>query len=93
MQQEINEDPTKIVKLYSIRDTKMLTYAPPVPAPNIAVLTRDLTEIVNNPEHKFSKHATDFELFELGTYNDTNGQITPYDKPNFILTLSELKAG
>ena len=79
------------MKLYSIRDTKMNTYNAPVGSPNVAVITRDLTEIVNNPEHRWSKHASDFELFEVAEYDEKTGVITAPEKPDFILTLSELK--
>ena len=78
-------------KLYVIRDTKMLTYRNPVACPNVAVMTRELTEVANNPESPFSKHATDYELYEIGEFDEKTGLIIGQEQPVFILTLSELQ--
>lgn len=76
-------------KIYTIRDTKMGIYNQPVTSPNIAVITRDLQEIVNDDKHKFNKYPSDFELFEIGEYSKETGEIKPC-APKFQITLSEL---
>lgn len=80
------------LKLYSLRDRKQNTFKAPATSANIAVLTRDLTEVINNnAESPLSKHSEDYELYEIGEFDEITGKITPSEHPDFILTLSELK--
>lgn len=78
-------------KIYTIRDKKLGTYFPPNYANHETELTRALSEIVQTkPEHQFAKYSTDFELYEIGTFNESTGKIIPFDAEKFVLTLSEL---
>lgn len=72
----------------------MNTYNLPNGSPNVAVVTRDLTQIINDPNKHtgFQKYPEDFELYEIGEFDENTGEINTPDKPNFILTLSELKS-
>lgn len=79
-------------KLYTIYDKKMNTYMPPVISPNIAVMTRDLQEIVNTKkDSKLAKYPADHDLYELGNWDSSMGDIDKSDKPIFIINLQELK--
>lgn len=89
--------------IYAIRDKKMGTHFPPMYASHITELTRALTEIVNNSEHQFGKYSTDFELYQLGEFNEQTAEIKftktnqatleieSLNKPEFIMDLSQLK--
>lgn len=78
--------------IYSIYDKKMATYMPPVTSPNIAVMTRDLTEVINtNNVVKFAKYPADHDLYLLGTYDSITASFILLDAPDFIINLNELK--
>ncbi len=78
------------IKIYLVRDAKQGVYLPPTCAVHLTEISRALTEIVNNPQHKFGKYTSDFELYYNGTMNEMTGEITSPEKPEFVLNLTEL---
>jgi len=60
-------------KAYSIFDEKAKAFLPPFFLHNEAVAVRAFADCVNNPEHQFGKHPTDYTLFCLGGFDDTTG--------------------
>lgn len=80
--------------IYAIRDNKVGTYFPPNFSDHLTQLTRALQELViNKSEHQFHKYPGDFELFELGSYDENTAKIGQLQDPKFIMTLSELQQG
>jgi hypothetical protein len=66
-------------------------YLQPFFSVNRGTAIRSLTVVVNDENHEFAKHASDYSLWELGYFDDSNGVLTPNSDPNRILNLSELK--
>mgnify|MGYP000620660398 CR=1 FL=1 len=78
-------------KIYSIRDNKVGTFSPPTHASHETELTRVLSEIVQcQTEHNFHKYPQDYELFQLGTFNEETGKLKVFDEKLFILNLTDL---
>lgn len=63
----------------------------PVLTSHLTELTRALTEPVNDPKHQFNKYTSDFELYHVGSFCEEKGIISAFEKPVFILNLTELK--
>jgi len=79
------------IRLFAIRDNKVGTYNNPFCASHLAQVTRDLTEVANDPKSMLCKHPQDFELYELGTFDSNTGAIDTEIKPRFLHNISEFK--
>jgi hypothetical protein len=81
-----------ITKLYSVYDSCACYYRKPFPARNVNEITRDLTNLVNDPERMESMNATDFFVFEVGMFDDSTGEVKPC-KPVKICCFNDFKKG
>lgn len=63
--------------VYSIRDLVADTYGQLITYPNQASALRDFTAAVRNPDTQLSKFPADFDLVQLGEYDQTSGYLTP----------------
>lgn len=78
-------------QIFTVFDKKGLNYLPPVFQKNKGTAMRAISPLVNDPEHQFGKYDTDFELYYIGEYCESNGIILGSNKPEFVCNLSELK--
>lgn len=81
-----------MLNIYTIRDKKVGTYFPPTYNAHLASLQRALQEVCNDPQHNFHKHASDFELYELGKFDENTGEILAHEKPLFLQNLTEFQS-
>lgn len=81
--------------VYAVRDNKVGSYFDPMFFPHVAACVRMLTEVVQDNKSTLSKHPQDFELYELGTYDDSRGDLDVLPNPKFIMNITDLvqKAG
>ncbi|UYD39197.1 MAG: nonstructural protein [Wigfec virus K19_137] len=77
------------MKLVSVQDTKAQAFLNPAVARTTAEGLRLFESQCKNKESMFALHPADFILFEIGEWNELNGEITPYDKPRAIATASD----
>lgn len=63
-------------KVFAVYDSKIESYLPPFFTQSKGAALRAFTEAVNDPSHNFHKYASDFTLFELGSFDD---QICQFD--------------
>jgi len=59
--------------VYSIHDSKAGCFSRPWYALNDAVAIRSIQQLVNDPSTEICRHAADFSLFRLGTFDDNDG--------------------
>lgn len=81
--------------IFAVKDIKQGTFEPPVNASHRIELERALTEIINPPDgkllHKFAKFPQDFELYEIGTFNESTGELIPEKKGKiFLINFSDM---
>lgn len=62
-----------LFKAFTIYDSKTEASAQPFFATTTGHAIRMFTDTVNDPNTLFNKHADDFTLFEIGTFDDQNG--------------------
>jgi hypothetical protein len=79
-------------KVFTIWDEKVGAYLDPMTCVNKGEALRIMSEVLTNPEHKFSKFSQDFTLFEIGDYDEITGTLIPYKKGISVAGLHELKA-
>ena len=71
------------LNIYSLFDRKAKTYGNPFTAINTAVASRMVDDLAADPTSTVHKHNTDFELYQVATFNQETGQIKA-DIPEFI---------
>lgn len=76
--------------IYTVFDKKVGTYFPPQYADHVVQLQRSLQELLQEKNNNLAKFPTDFELYELGKWDENTGEILVHDKPIFILNIDSL---
>lgn len=66
-----------ILKIFSVYDNKAAAFLPPFFMSNTAVAQRAFSDAVSDPSHAFAKNPTDYNLFEVGSFDDLTAVITP----------------
>lgn len=61
--------------MFSVYDSKAEAYLPPFLSQNANVAIRSMRQAISDPNHSFCKHAEDYTLFEVGTFDDNTGDV------------------
>ena len=80
-----------IMKLFAIRDSKTEAFLPPFMMHTIGEAERALVSHCNDAEHNFCKYAEDFNLFELGSWDNSTGVYSLHPAPVSIGLLVQYK--
>jgi hypothetical protein len=71
-----------IHKIFTVYDAKAEAYLPPFFAATNGLAIRMFEAACNDPDHTFFKHASDYTLFCIGTFDDAKAVIenlSPHD--------------
>lgn len=74
-----------LLKHYTVYDVKAGAYLPPFQDQSHATAIRRFTELANQPDHPFQKHAEDYTLFYVGDFDDEHAV---FDNPTAPLALA-----
>lgn len=66
-----------ILKVFAVYDSKAQAFLQPFFAPNAGVACRMFETAVKQEGSQFGRFAGDYELFELGTFDDSFGDLAP----------------
>lgn len=76
---------------YAVYDRKAETYSQPFLEIKDGTAIRAIQDIViNNKDHAFAKHPSDFSLHRLGEFDEISGVITAQNKPTKIIEIETL---
>lgn len=78
-------------KLYAIRDNKVNSYSPPMIYRNDVDATRNLEQALKNPQSQVSLYPADYDLYQIGTYEEETSRLKSLAQPKFIVACSSLK--
>lgn len=79
------------MKIFSVYDSKANAYMQPFFSPTAGTALRAFETIANEEGHEFCKHAADYTLFEIGEWDEFDGQLIQLEaKVNLGLAI-ELK--
>lgn len=70
----------------SVYDKKTATYERPFVVRHIGEAIREWDVVRKNPETKFGKNPEDFDLFQIGTYNDQHGTLETLQPHSHLAT-------
>lgn len=79
------------LKIFTAYDSKVEAYLQPFFMRSRGDAIRAWTDLANNPEHAFHKHAGDYTLFEIGEYDDLTGQMLTWKAFTNLGTALEFK--
>lgn len=74
------------MNIYTIRDNKAESFLQPFFSRNHATAFRAVEEAMEDPSHQFAKHATDYGLYHLGTFDEWTAELTA-EPPKHLLNL------
>lgn len=81
-----------LLRIFTVRDLKAATYGQPFALANRNVAMRTFQTWVANPDSFFAKFPHDFELFEIGAFDQATGLLIPFEMPDYVGRASELVA-
>lgn len=79
------------LKIFSIYDSKTEAYMQPFFMTTRGAALRDWTQAINDEKTQFSRHPTDFTLFEIGEYDDSTATISNHAANVSLGTAIEFK--
>lgn len=77
--------------VYSIYDTKLCAYFSPFTAQNDAVAKRNFESLANDPQSRIAQHPGDYQLINIGNWNDASGELLPQKHANLGFASEYLK--
>lgn len=78
-----------VLKCFSVYDTKVQAYARPFFMQTTGAAIRSWIDICNDDKAEFTKHPEDYTLFEIGEFDDANGQLSKLSTPVSLGTALE----
>jgi len=79
------------LKMYSIRDAKAEIFGAPFYKSTHGQAERDFKSLVNDKKSQVWVYPEDFDLYFIGTYDDSTGKVIPKDTPEHLLKAVQLK--
>lgn len=80
-----------IANIFCVLDTKSASYGVPFFSVSRGSAIRALHhQLTNDRENMMFKYPNDFILYELGTYDDVSGLISPGTVPVLVITIADL---
>lgn len=79
-----------ILKMYSIYDKKAELYHPPSYCHTVGHAMRVFTTLFSNVETPFNQFPDDFQVWEVGAFDDQSGSLVSLAKPHLVCQGTEL---
>jgi len=78
--------------IVSVKDSAAQAFGRPIFVPSTAVAVRSFRDEINRKDstEDMAKHPEDFELYELGSFDDSNGAIVVIE-PRLVARAKDLK--
>lgn len=77
----------------SIKDRAADAFGRPAFVPSVGVAIRSFSDEVNrsDPDNQMNSHPDDFDLFELGMYDDSTGIVEMLESPRLLILGKQAK--
>lgn len=84
-----------IMIIVAVRDAKAEAFTRPWYAQKAGSAIRVFSDEVNrkDPDNPMYNHPADYALYEIGSFDDNNGQITPLDVPKLLIQADQVTNG
>lgn len=72
--------------MFAVLDKAAQLYMAPFFVVAEGVAVRDFMDEANNPSSLLSKHAKDFSLYRLGSFDDVTGSVFLHPEPQYVIS-------
>lgn len=69
----------------AVRDSALDAFLRPFFVPALGMATRSFADEVNRREGDMAKHPDDYELYQLGWFDESSGVFQSLEKPNLLV--------
>lgn len=80
------------VQFYSVQDKKVGAFLPVFQMRSRGEAIRSFIDAVNTKDHQMNKHAGDYELFQVATFDDNTGVVVAALEPVMSAISARLSA-
>ena len=82
-----------ILVLCTVKDRAADAFGRPMFVPSVGVAIRSFSDEINrkDPENQLFNHPDDFDLYELGEFNDNNGLFVLHHAPKLLSLGKQVK--
>jgi hypothetical protein len=79
--------------IVSVKDSAAQAFGRPIFVPSTAVAVRSFRDEINRKDstEDMANHPEDFELYELGSFDDADGSIVGLEQPRLVARAKDLK--
>lgn len=77
--------------MFAVRDNAVSAYQVPQFSNHIGAASRWFHDQVNNLESPYFKHSEDYDLYELGEFEDSSGDLTYLPEPRLVVRGKDVK--
>lgn len=81
----------KSLVICAVRDSAVGAYMQPFTAQSRGAAVRAFVDAVNDGSTPMNKHPEDYELFEIGEFNEETGVVTPRAVPDSLARAADVK--
>lgn len=78
-------------RVFSIFDSKAEAFLQPFFATTKGVAIRQFSGAVNQDGHELNKFTLDYQLFELGEFDEHTGKLIPHETPRPVVSANDVK--
>lgn len=78
--------------IFSVRDIAADVYSNPFTSQNQLTATRDFAHACSDPNSSLSKNPEDFQLYQLGTFDDELGVLEGH-QPKLVANATQFQKG
>ena len=82
-----------IQKVVAVFDRGISSYGRPFAVPHVGQAVREFTDLCQDRENPIGKHPQDYQLYELGIYDDSSGRFDNLNEPRLLISGSDIKGG
>ena len=82
-----------VIQMFSVYDKKALYFGTPFPAQTSAEATRMVSDAIQFEDTLLAKHPHDYDLYHLGSYDNSKGTFNLDTPAKLITPLSALLVG
>jgi len=73
-----------VLKICTVRDRAVDAFGQPIFVNALGAAIRSFSDEINRTGSTFNQHPEDYDLYEIGEYNDQTAQIFPLNLPRQI---------
>lgn len=88
----VSLDPeVSMLKIFSVKDVKADAFLHPFLTHNSATAEREFRRMVLEPQSNMFHNPQDFELYEVGNWNDEVGVIVSRERPELVIRAESIR--